>query len=207
MSAKTFEHNGTTVSLAELVSPRQLKDFAEAHGMGGADARRFAQEDWTLHSITSQEMLDAIAATQTQAEMQLMPLRGVTNNFGVMVHQVGHHQYRFALPLCDSAGQELVSTLVQTKAITITWHAVRGGSTQKTKHQLPSESLLALVEICQRELTNSAGLEAKTLATALDSLTAKEFIPSLIDGVSVKAVYVAMVYERDQFEVIADSFV
>jgi hypothetical protein len=206
MYTKTFDRNGTTVSYAELVSPRQLRDLAKAHGMTGAEARRIAQDGWGLHSMASKEMLDAIADGQTRTEMQLMALRQVEGNFGILVYQVDEHQYRFVLPLSESTSRELLSTLARQN-ITITWHPVEGGATRKTRHQLPSERVSPVIDLCQEELATSVEVTARMLSTALASLTSREYVPSLIDGVGVKAVYVAIVYEKDSLEVIADSLV
>jgi hypothetical protein len=206
MYTETFESNGATVSIAELVSPHHLRALARAKGMTGPQARRLAQGGWELRGMTSEGMLDAIATTQTQTAMQLMPFRTVEGDYGVLVYQVGHHQYRFVLPLYESASRELLSALAQ-KGITITWHPVDGGAPRTTKHQLSSESVLPVINLHQRELANRVEDMATMLATALEPLTSRGFIPNLIDGVSVKAVYVAIVYELDRLGAIENSLV
>ena len=206
MYTKTFDRDGTTVSFAELISPRQLRYLAKAHGMTGAEARRFAQDGAGLNCMAPKEMLDAIVDGQRRTEMQLMLLRQVEGNFGILVYQVDQHQYRFVLPLSESTSRELLSTLARQN-ITITWHPFGEGATRKTRHQLPSERVSPVIDLCQEELATSVEVTARMLSTALASLTCREYVPSLIDGVGVKAVYVAVVYEQDRLEVIADSFV
>jgi hypothetical protein len=206
MYTKTFDRNGATVSFAEFISARQLQDLAKARGMSGPKARRFAQDDWGLHGMAAREMLDAIADGRTRTAMQLMALRQMEGNFGILALQFDQYQYRFVLPLYEPTSRVLLSTLAR-QDITIAWHPVGEGATRKTRHRLPSEGVSPVLDLCQEELVNSAELTARMLPTALASLTSREFVPSLIDGVGVKAVYVAIVYEQDHLDVIADSFV
>jgi hypothetical protein len=205
MHTKTFEHNGATVSFAELVSPRQLRDLAKKNGMTGPEARRFAQQDWGLHGLTSKEMLDALAGGHTRTEAQLLTLRGVAGNYGILVFQAGQHQYRFVLPLHSTVSRELLNALTK-QTITITWHEADTGDTRKTRHQLSPEQVTPVADSCQEDVAYSEEEGARMLAAALESLTSKEFVPSLIDDIGVKAVFVSILYEPHGSEVIAATF-
>ncbi|MBO7825944.1 hypothetical protein [Burkholderia pseudomallei] len=141
-------------------------------------------------------MLDAIATNQAQAVIELMPFRTVEEDFGVLVYQVGHHQYRFVLPLCESASRDLLSALAH-KGIAITWHPVGRGDRRTTKLQLPSEKILPVVNLPMREPVNSEEATVAYWKKALEPLTSREFIPNLIDGGKVKSIYVAIVYEHN----------
>lgn len=207
MYTKTFHRDGTTFSFAEFTSPRHLRELAKARRMTGVESRRFAQDRWGLQTMVSEAMLDAIAHVQTRTEMQLMPLRLPEGSFGILACQAEHYQYRFVLPLYEPGSRELLG-LLSRQGFTITWHADRGDRTErKTRHQLPAEHVSPVLDLCHDDLADDAGLTTKLLPTVLASLNSRDFVPSLIDGVEVKAVHVAIVYERAQHEAIADSLV
>ncbi|WP_278497185.1 hypothetical protein [Paraburkholderia fungorum] len=160
-----------------------------------------------MHTNASEAMLDAIGDAQTRRGMQLMPLRQPEGSFGILAYQAEQLQHRFVLPLHEPGSRELL-TLMARQAFTITWHAGQGSAERKTQHQpLPLDRVSPLLDLCPDDPAEGDGLIRKLLPTALASLSSRDFVPSLIDGVDVKAVHVAIVYESAQHEAITDSLV